>query len=354
MPPRRRKRTDPALFSFPVEQIRQGFYSDKYLVRARDVLRADGHAPRVTVQVSCKVAAILGGIDEAVALLKLAADDWSALAVHALYEGDRVDPWDTVMTVEGAYDQFAHLETLYIGTLARRTRVCTNARALTDAARPKPVYFFPARYEHWILQPGDGYSAYVGGVKAVSTDGQGSWFGASGLAGVPHALIAVYGGDTVTATRKFADHVGEEAQVVAVVDFENDAVRTSLEVARALGDRLWAVRLDTAENMVDRSMLQAMGTVRPTGVTPPLVWAVRNALDADDFGDVKIVVSGGFDVGRIRAFEEEGVPVDAYAVGSALHDGRFDFTADVVAVDGSPVAKVGREARPNPKLERVK
>ncbi|HVE79793.1 MAG TPA: hypothetical protein VNA89_13070, partial [Gemmatimonadaceae bacterium] len=293
---------DPALFNLPVEQIRQGFYSDKHLVGARDVLRADGHAPRATVQVTCKSAALLGGIDEAVALLKLATDDWGALAVHALYEGDRVEPWDTVMTIEGAYDAFAHLETLYLGALARRTRVCTNARALTDAARPKPVYFFPARYEHWSLQPGDGYAAHVGGVKAVSTDAQGSWFGGTGLAGVPHALVAVYGGDTVAATRQFAEHAGEGARVVAVVDFENDVVRTSLEVARALGDRLWGVRLDTAENMVDRSMLGAMGTVRPTGVTPPLVWAVRNALDAEDFGDVKIVVSGGFGVPRIRAF----------------------------------------------------
>ena len=56
---------------------------------------------------------------------------------------------------------------------------------------------------------------------------------------------------------------------------------------------------------------------------------------------------------RIRAFEAAGVPVDAYGVGSSLLAGRDDFTADVVIVDGRPRAKVGRELRPNPRLELV-
>ena len=129
---------------------------------------------------------------------------------------------------------------------------------------------------------------------------------------------------------------------------------TSLEVARALGDRLWGVRLDTAEFMVDRSVIPQMGAFRPTGVNPALVWNVRNALDAEGFGDVKIVASGGFDVPRIRAFEEDGVPVDAYGVGASIMEGRWDFTADVVRLDGKPQAKAGRELRMNPRLEKVK
>ena len=45
--------------------------------------------------------------------------------------------------------------------------------------------------------------------------------------------------------------------------------------------------------------------------------------------------------------------MDAYGVGSSLLRGHNDFTADVVLLDGRPVAKVGREYRPNPRLERV-
>jgi hypothetical protein len=37
-----------------------------------------------------------------------------------------------------------------------------------------------------------------------------------------------------------------------------------------------------------------------------------------------------------------------------LFEGRFDFTADFVQVNGKPQAKVGRRFTENPRLERVK
>jgi nicotinate phosphoribosyltransferase len=138
-----------------------------------------------------------------------------------------------------------------------------------------------------------------------------------------------------------------------LVDFENDSVRTALEVADALGLKLWGVRLDTSEWLVDRSLLDEMGDFKPTGVNPRLVEKVRGALDGAGFPDVRIVASGGFDVRRICDFEDAGVPVDAYGVGSSLIRGQNDFTADVVRVDGRPGAKVGRGYSPNPRLERV-
>ena len=352
--PRRRRRLDPAVFRLPVEEIRQGLYTDKYFERTRDVLKADAHSPRVLMQVSAKTPGFLSGVDEAIAILKQCADDWSALSVQALYEGDRFESWDTVMTIEGPYECFAHLETLYLGVLGRRTRICTNTRQLVEAARPKPVLFFGARQDYWGAQAGDGYAAHAGGATSVSTDAQGSLFGGRGIGTVPHALIDAYGGNTVRATQAFAAHV-EGVDLIALVDYENDCVRTSLEVARALEGKLWGVRLDTSENLVDKSVIPLMGTFRPTGVNPQLVWNVRNALDAEGFGEVKIVVSGGLNAARVRAFEEEKAPVDVYAAGTwIVHDGRFDFTSDVVMVDGAPQAKTGRELRPNPKLDRVR
>jgi nicotinate phosphoribosyltransferase len=352
--PRRRKRLDPSLFRLPVEEIKQGFYTDKYFERTREVLRSDSHSPRVLMQVTGKSAGYLSGIDEAIAILKLAAEDWSSLTVTALYEGDEFEDWDTVMTIEGAYECFAHLETLYLGVLCRRTRICTNTRRLVEAARPKPVLFFGARQDYWGAQPGDGYAAYAGGASSVSTDAQASLFGGSGIGTVPHSLIAAYGGDTVLASKAFAAHV-QGLELIALVDYENDCVRTSLEVARALEGRLWGVRLDTSENLVDQSVIPQMGAFKPTGVNPQLVWNVRNALDAEGFGEVKIIVSGGLNAARVRAFEEEKAPVDVYAVGTSIvHDGRFDFTGDIVMVDGAAQSKVGRELRANPKLDRVK
>jgi nicotinate phosphoribosyltransferase len=349
----RRPRLDPAIFNLPVEKMRSGYYSDKYFVRTREILLAEGDRPRVTMQVFGKQHAFLGGIDEAIAILKLCAVEWPELALHALYDGDEIAPWETVMLIEGPYDAFAHLETLYLGVLARRTRVGTNTRRVVEAAAPRDVMFFPARHDHWLVQTGDGYAAHIAGAIGVSTDAQASWWGSEGVGTVPHALIAAYGGDTVLATRKFAEHMPPGTRLVTLVDYENDCVRTALEVADALGDRLYGVRLDTSEMLVDRSLREQMGRFKPTGVNPQLVWNVRRALDAAGYGQVKIVVSGGFTVEKIQEFERLGVPVDTYGVGSSLFQGRFDFTADVVLREGKPSAKVGREFRPNPRLERV-
>jgi nicotinate phosphoribosyltransferase len=353
MPPRRRKRIDPAAFNLPVDQIKQGYFTDAYFVRAREVVKQDARSPKVLVQMTGKHEGWLSGIDEAIAILKLCADDWSALTVNALYEGDRFEGWDTVLTIEGPYEAFGYLETLCLGALGRRTRVCTNAKRICEAAHSKPVMFFGARDDTYSAQPGDGFAAMIGGVKMVSTEAQGSLFGGKAFGTIPHALVSVYGGDMVKAAKRFAEVI-EGVDVIALVDYDNDCVKASLEVARALEDRLWGVRLDTAETMVDKSVVAHMGTFTPTGVNANLVWNVRNALDAEGFGDVKIVVSGGFDAARIVAFEEDGVPVDAYGVGTALFDGRFDFTADIVQVNGKPEAKAGRALRVNPRLERVK
>ena len=354
---RRRKRLPPEIFDLPIEKMREGYYTDVYFNFARETLLADGRHPRVVMQVFQKQQAVLGGMDEAIAILKLCSHDWDALTVHALYDGDEIEPWETVMTIEGDYTLFAHLETCYLGVLARRTLISTNTRRVVEAARGKPILFFPARHDHHRVQTGDGYAAHVAGAIGVSTEAQASWWGGRGIGTVPHALIAAYGRNTVLAAAKFADWADEndpDINIVVLVDFDNDSVRTSLEVARALGPKLWGVRLDTSRTLVDRSLWEEMGDFDPRGVNERLVHKVRDALDENGFERVKIVVSGGFDVERIREFEAKGVPVDSYGVGSSLIRGDNDFTADIVLTDGHESAKVGRKYRPNDRLELVR
>src|SRR5204862_8137861 len=149
-----------------------------------------------------------------------------------------------------------------------------------------------------------GYAADVAGQITgfeigVTSDEQASWWGGRGIGTVPHALISAFGGDTVLAARKFAEWSPPDMSVTVLVDFENDSVRTALEVAEALGDRLWGVRLDTSETLVDRSLWEELGDFRPTGVNERLVRKTRGALDAAGFGHVRIVVSGGFTVEKI-------------------------------------------------------
>jgi nicotinate phosphoribosyltransferase len=356
-------RLDPAIFRLPVDRIRQGYYSDAYFVYTKETLEAERHHPHVTMQVFQKRESVLGGIDEAIAILKLcsgrAAPDgswtsgWNELEVHALREGDQIAPRETVMTIEGDYSLFAHLETVLLGVMARRSLIMRNVADVVEAARGKQIFYFPARHDHWLVQTGDGWSAHVAGAIGVSTDAQASWWGGRGMGTVPHGLIAAYAGDTVRAARVFADHYKDEMNITVLVDWENDSTRTALAVAEALGDDLWGVRLDTSEHMVDRALLDEMGGFRPTGVNPRLVEKVRAALDEGGFPHVRIVVSGGFTVDKIREFEAAGVPVDAYGVGSSLIRGANDFTADVVCVDGRPCAKAGRRYSPNPRLDKV-
>ena len=269
-------RLPPETFRLPVERMREGYYTDQYFNLTRDLLELEGHRPRVLMQVFQKQEAILGGVDEAIAVLKQCAgrhvdggweDGWGELEVRALHEGDEIAPRETVMTIEGDYGLFAHLETVYLGCMARRTLVMRNVKAVVEAAHGKPILFFPARHDHWLVQTGDGWAAHVAGAIGVSTDAQASWWGGRGVGTVPHALVAAFGGDTVAAARLFADRYHGETNITVLVDFENDSVRTALEVADALGDRLWGVRLDTSEQLVDVALQDEPDPDSNRGVT---------------------------------------------------------------------------------------
>jgi nicotinate phosphoribosyltransferase len=380
-----KKRLQPEVFRLPVTELRVGYRSACYFSRAKTIMEKEQPDKVVTMQVFQKNHSVLCGIDEALAILqtcsgyyqwpvvarnlfdnyiKSPTDDsphkkmlndswisgWDQLEVKALYDGDEVEPWEPVMTITGPYYLFAHLESVYLGVLARGTKVATNTRRVCNAANGKPVLFFADRFDVYSTQENDGYAAKIGGAASMATDAMGAWCNEKGMGTTPHALIAAYDGDTVEATKAFAKHYGD-TNVVALVDFDNDCVNTSLACARELGNQLWGVRLDTSENMVDKSLwnLTTMGDSKPTGVNPQLVRNVRNALDAEDFKHVKIIVSGGFSADKISLFENEKVPVDVYAVGSSLLQGSGDFTADIVA----PVAKKGRWARNDNRLDVV-
>lgn len=77
---------------------------------------------------------------------------------------------------------------------------------------------------------------------------------------------------------------------------------------------------------------------------------LREALDKNNGKHVKITVSSGFDEEKIKQFEAENTPVDAYGVGAALLRIRIHFSADATMLNGKKIAKAGREYLNNPKL----
>jgi len=402
----------PDVFRLPIEKIRAGYKSDTYFNRTRQILASSGRKHPVTVQLFQKEPnATVCGIDQTLAILhagtghyrdperasrlfneylnlerlmyrlwlgldassydefeplnrkkyevsaelaRLWENRFTDLQIATLRDGDHADAYEPVMQIEGDLNEFVHLETLSVGALTDGTMIATNTARVVEAAAGKSVLMFGARHQGHESQAGSGYAAWVGGVQDVSTDEQGEWWGNRGIGTIPHALIAAFNGDTVAATLAFAEEF-PDLPTVSLVDFENHSVDTALKVARRLGRKLWGVRLDTAGDMIDEAILQlvhdrldsARGST--TGVTPRLAAMVREALDKAGFDFVKLLVSGGMSVKKIRDFEARNAPVDGYGVGSALYDradGRFEFTQDVVR----PVAKRGRVFTPSDRL----
>jgi nicotinate phosphoribosyltransferase len=445
-----RRRLAPSVFKLDVERMRQGWYSDKYFINiartlaelARQGYRFGGSADDLSdldkdlsnvdvgsIEVEMQwfprraPSTVVVGVDKALAMLRECTghfDDegrfvntFDALEVWAVQDGTEApyegDPGNVtpVMKVRGRYRDFAVLETPTLGALTRASRVATNVYEVLKAARGKQVLFFPARFDAHEVQAADGYSYQIAvqlfnqnfgkSLSAVvSTDAQGDWWGGAGGGTVAHAAIACFLGDTAEATLAFAATRPPDVPRIALVDFKNDCVGTSLQVVRALFRRylelvrsgrpeeaqkykLFGVRPDTSSNLRDVSVPPLGERRLDCGVNPRLVFLMREAIDhewqnwalsGEDRAlaerycrEVKIVVTGGFTPEKIRQFEDLRVPADLYGVGSWLLSNsdesgtNTDFTADVVRVkiEGRyyELAKVGRKACDNLMLERV-
>ncbi len=428
------QRLPAAIFQLDVEGLRRGYYTDQYFENVRQILNTL-HERNYThqgvaigdIEVEAqwftrrRPRALIGGVDAALAILRECTGEYDAdgnftntfdqLEVQAVedgvftsYGGDplKVQP---VLKVRGKYRHFGVLETPTLGILTRISRIATNTYNLMAAANGKRVLFFPARYDLHQTQAADGYAYHLGVQRynhdhgtqvsaAISTDAQGAWWSGSGGGTVPHAFVATFQGDTPASMLQFADILPPEVPRIALVDFHNDCVGTSVAVAQAMFERyqshlangddaaaqkfkLTGVRLDTASSMRDVSVPALGDRSLDMGVTPRLVQTVRDALDnawhqwnvpteghqaaADYCRDIAIVATGGFSVEKIKLFEQLKVPVDVYGVGSKFFSNdsgtTTDFTMDVVRIkqhgNWIDMAKVGRRACDNPDLKPI-
>ncbi|MEI8132062.1 MAG: nicotinate phosphoribosyltransferase [Leptolinea sp.] len=440
------ERLDNSVFKLDVDRMRRGWYTDKYFVNITNMLTIlasqkytyCGTSPRLPKGIDpCGVEAgdlevemqwftrkdghtVVVGVDKSLTMLRHCTgyfdgdtyvDKSDKLEVWAVHDGSIVTGTGDareilpVIRVRGRYRDFALLETPTLGILARASRVATNVYDTLVAARGKPILFFPARFDIHEVQAADGYAYNIAVQRFnmdfarklgpyISTDAQGDWWGGFGGGTVAHAAIACFLGDTPEAMLAFARTMPPSISRIALVDFNNDCVRDSLQVCKVMfekykelmvaGDlteaeryRLYGVRLDTSASLRDVSIQPLGDPALDLGVTPRLVFALRLALDSaweswdipaawrerarEYCRAVKIVVSGGFNPDRIRKFEKLSVPVDIYAVGSSLFDNHGptvnDYTADVVRIkingDWIDMAKVGRQHCDNSDLERV-
>lgn len=352
------KRLTNKTFKFD-ERAGDGWFSAVYFLKTCEIVKKFKPDNIVTMQFFQKNDAVLCGTDEAIALIKTFAKNVEELEIYSLKDGDKIAPFETVFTITGPYQNFGFLEGMLDGILARRTSVATNVYNVVKAASisgvQKPVIFMGDRDDHFAQQAGDGYAAYIGGSTAQATHAMNEWWGKKGMGTMPHALIQMFNGDIVAATRAYHETYPED-ELMALIDYNNDAIVDALKVAREFGSVLKGVRIDTSRTMVDQYFFRnpdVLGSFDPRGVNPELIFALRKALDQEGFHHVKIIVSGGFTEERITSFEQMKVPVDIYGVGSNLLKINIGFTGDNVMMNGKHQAKAGRIYRPNARLEKV-
>ncbi|QFT90232.1 Nicotinate phosphoribosyltransferase pncB1 [Bacillus sp. THAF10] len=337
------------------ERVKEGWFSAVYFLKTREIVKEFKPDNIVTMQFFQKDHAVLCGTDEVIALIKAFADNPDELEIYSLKDGDKIAPFETVMTITGPYQSFGYLEGVIDGILARRTSVATNVYNVVKAAGQKPVIFMGDRDDHYTQQAGDGYAAHIGGSTAQATHAMNEWWGKKGMGTMPHALIQLFNGDVVEASKAYHSKFPED-DLVVLVDYNNDVITDALRVAREFGDKLKGVRVDTSRTMIDQYFIRnqdVLGTFDPRGVNAPLVFALREALDKEGYQHVKIVVSGGFSEQRIKEFEEQNVPVNIYGVGGSLLKIHIGFTGDNVVLNGELQAKAGRRYRFNERLEKV-
>jgi nicotinate phosphoribosyltransferase len=329
-------------FQFP-ETIRQGFYTANYFLKTRAIIERFMPRQIVTMQFfQWQPNLVVCGIDESIALIHTFAANPKQLIIEALHDGDLVQSKEPVLRITGAYEDFGFLESTIDGILSRRSSVATNTKDVLLAANGKPVFSMADRQDDYHTQSGDGYASYIMGIDKVSTDAQASWWGGKGMGTMPHALIQMCQGDIVKACDYYGQQFPQE-KITALVDYNNDVVSDSLKVARRFKDRLKAVRVDTSQSLIDQYFVKnPLAKGDPHGVNPWLIHGLRNALNAEGFQHVQIIVSSGFNPEKIQWFEKEKAPVNLYGVGLYLVTLRTNFTGDLVMLNGKPQAKVGR------------
>ncbi len=341
-------------FQFPKE-LGEGYYSANYFLKSHEIVKKYAPNHIVTMQwFQRRDDSMLCGVDEAIAILHTFAIHPEELEIVALNDGDIIQANEPVLKVTGKYENFGFLESVIDGILARRSSVATNVYEVMKVIGDTPIFSMADRQDDYRTQVGDGYATYVAGIKKVSTDAQGAWYGGKGMGTMPHALIQICGGDICKAADLYHKTFPDE-KVTALIDYHNNVVEDSLTIARHLGHDLAGVRVDTSKSLIDHYFDDKdTSGFDPHGVCKELIFALRKALDDEGFDYVKITVSSGFTAEKIKEWTELGVPVSMYGVGTSfVNNMTCGFTGDLVVLDGKNEAKEGRADYPSDRLKKV-
>ena len=308
----------PRLYASRPEEVLSGEATDIYFRRTKRIVEEAGLGDvRVRLEVHAYSLprgyewAVFAGLEEALAIL-----EGKPLTVYALPEGTLFRRKDPLMIIEGRYADFAVYETAVLGALRFSTSIATAAARMRKLAGDKILLYFGLRALHPAVYPAADRAAYIGGVDGVSGVLAEKYLGVEPKGTMPHALIIVFG-DQVEAWKWFAKLYGDRVPVIALVDTFLDERVESLMAAKALGEKLHGVRLDTPSSR--------------RGKMREIVEEVRWTLNLHGYSHVKIYVSGG--IGEKQIVELRDV-VDGFGVGTSISAApNVDISMDIVEID---------------------
>ncbi len=297
-------------------------------------------------------------------------------------EGGWVGAGEPLMYITGALTHLVDLETLYLQKLGAACVAAYNAYTMC-VDLPK-VAFLALDARHCAgteMAELMAYAASVGskaakdevgakGFVGNAVDATAPYFGnEKGMGTMPHVLVG-YAGSTVRAAEMFHETYPDHALIV-LVDFFGKEMTDALAVCRRFpalaGEGKLGVRIDThggryvegldpakSYAVLERHNPGAIRRYRSetelkymvgTGVSAAAIHYMREMLDEAGFEKVKIVASSGFGPAKCRVMADTGAPVDMIGTGSYLPENWNETfaTADIVAYDGVPTVKVGRE-----------
>jgi len=296
-------------------------------------------------------------------------------------EGGWIGAGEPIAYLTGSMMHLSEMETILLQKIGPACVAAHNAMRMALALPSASFLAMDARHCAGAeMQDMMAYAASVGSTAAKqegakgfignANDGTAHWFGAPrGFGTMPHSLIG-YAGSTVRAAEMFRETFPDEPMTV-LVDYFGREITDALAVcgrfpdlaaAGALAFRLdthggrFLEGLDPAESyaVLERNAPGALRRYRSetelrylvgTGVSAAAIWKTREALDAGGFPAARIVASSGFGVEKCLVMADARAPIDVVGTGSFIPDSWHETyaTADIVAYDGVPMVKVGRE-----------
>lgn len=316
-----------SFFTADFDDIRSGRVTDVYFERTRRILEAKGIKKRARAEFAAKSLpggwGVFAGLEEILSLL-----EGLPLSVRAAPEGAVFRPSHPVLEIEGLYNDFCRLETPVLGLMCQASGIATKAARCRIAAGGRRLASFGARRMHPAVAPMVERAAFLGGCDGVAMALGAELLEIPAAGTMPHALVLLMEG-LAPALRAFDETIEPEVERVALADTFGDEKFEALAAARALADRLSAVRIDTPASR--------RGNLRQ------ILEEVRWELDRAGFPRVKLFVSGGLDEEKI--LELNPVVDGGYGVGTSISAAAtIDFSMDIVEIEGAAAAKRGKRS----------